>query len=189
MVLLMFRASIVASKYGSQLNPIVYYNHVSFIINYFASEFPFLICLLFCIHIRSSAPNFLTEYKTRCDMAEPICNISQFPSFLEMFHLEPHSGLLIPSFWWSTSSRSLLKRGVSDVNVLIPHTLLVYPMLGSFWSEIICASEFGSYCFLASSVSLEKSMSFRFLMLMWSFFPLFWQPLRPPFYSWCCKIS
>lgn len=68
-------------------------------------------------------------------MVEPICISIFFLSLLEMFHLEPHSGLvvgcalLIPSFWWSTSSRSLLKRGVSDVKVLIPYILSVYLML------------------------------------------------------------
>ena len=73
-------------------------------------------------------------------MVEPICESVHFLSF---FFGDVPSGapfwvgwaLLIPSFWWSTSSRSLLKSGLTDVNVLIPYILLVYPHACKFLGQ------------------------------------------------------
>lgn len=134
----------------------MHYNNISFLINYFSFPgffFFLLTCFLFYVPVCYSAPNFLTEYKTPYNMAEPIfMSVSSISFFFGDVPSRVPFRLVVLCYFLIMVEHvfPVCCEGVlSDVNVLIPY-ILHPPHLIVSRSEIICTSEFGSYCFLAS---------------------------------------
>lgn len=145
-------------------------------------EFSFLICLLFYVPVDYSGPNFLAEYKTPCNMVDPI---RMSVASISFFFGDGPSGApfwirwtsLSPSFWWTASSRSLLRRGISDINVLISYTLLVHSHTWQFLSQKSFAAQNLEVTVSWLLVFLLRSQCHSdFWCFMWPFFS-FWQLL------------
>lgn len=163
MVLLVLSASTVGTKYilptaESDCGPQSHFfliNYWSFLRVFFFNLLPFLCACPFCSRLSDRMGNTLQYCRTH-----PHIDQFHFSLFCSCSIWSPTPGwlcLAYPLILVEHILPELAEKGCKRCTRFDPlHTCS--PHLVFSRSDIICTSEFGSYCFLASSVPTEKSV-------------------------------